>query len=608
MAWKVHFAIETPFDPMPATSSDLLVVPSAQLDANGHARFRVVPSTIDDDIERLALQEQDGGVDAEFRLFLEAQLETEDLFVDLAPQHGFVLLTAATHAATPRVLACTDDHATAQLVTTNAQLNALQIDVRSIDEALLALSSGVLWDPAAAQGRMFARIDALTALSRTMDLRALAAAPGFTALLVALDAETARFRWHELSSLLRRVGLTAHVLVDTDDGPSLVQAREAAASIIALPTALAVDGTAVSTTTAPVATSINFIAAFCRTGYGITGANLLRALSATETDLAFFPLGGVDATIADVPRLPEYLDRAAFFDDHAPSIRLSQQFDLAFHVGRGPRIGFPIFEIDRFTARELHHLRHNDRLLVCSAWAYDVLRANDVDVPVSIVPLGVDRRIFHEHVVPASSSTDTVFVQVGKIEPRKGQLDLLRAFEAAFSPTDAVRLRLYCHNPFVSSRDLDALLVPFRSSPMASRIEIVTAALPTQHDVARAMMAADCGVFCSRAEGWNLEALEMLSLGKTVIATDYSAHTEFLNAGNARLVPVTAMEPQGPGSWAAFGNAELDALVHHLRAVHEARRHGPLPVNEAGIETARHYSWEHAAECLIAAVRDTLSA
>ena len=39
------------------------------------------------------------------------------------------------------------------------------------------------------------------------------------------------------------------------------------------------------------------------------------------------------------------------------------------------------------------------------------------------------------------------------------------------------------------------------------------------------MAEAHCGVFPARSEGWNLGLVEMLSMGRHVIATDYSAHT-----------------------------------------------------------------------------------
>jgi glycosyltransferase involved in cell wall biosynthesis len=199
-----------------------------------------------------------------------------------------------------------------------------------------------------------------------------------------------------------------------------------------------------------------------------------------------------------------------------------------------------------------------------------------------------------------------VFLQVGKLEPRKGQRELLRAFEAAFTPDDAVRLVLHCYNPFITREAFDAGAAPFRASPMRDRITILSRELPTARDVAALMAGADCGVFAVRAEGWNLEALEMLAMGKTVIATDATGHTEFLTSANARLIGIDALEPAMDGAltgaWAAWGDAQHRQLVAHLTAVHAARQQGTLSVNVAGIETATRHSWEASADALLAAL------
>jgi glycosyltransferase involved in cell wall biosynthesis len=130
--------------------------------------------------------------------------------------------------------------------------------------------------------------------------------------------------------------------------------------------------------------------------------------------------------------------------------------------------------------------------------------------------------------------------------------------------------------------------------------------LPTAQDVARLMAGADCGVFAVRAEGWNLEALEMLSRGKTVIATDTTAHTAFLTTANARLIRVDAMEPAlngaVTGSWAAWGESQHEQLVTHLQSVHDERQRGALPLNTAGIDTATRLSWDASADALLAAL------
>lgn len=570
-------------------------VPSVQTGADGLPRFHVTVAEANEVCDAIAEREAGGGVDAEFRVFLDAQLESGDVFIDLAPGVGFLALSAATvPAGRIRTVVVVDRVDDGVRIRSEAERVGRSIEVQL--SSMLKLPS--LLASCGPEGRVFLRGDA----ARWETIRAALPSTGRVIAVLIDGSEHRSYR-----AELRAAGFAPHVLAATDEDAVLqpVGDEPTADPIIAL----------ASTTITPesgarpedgarvVHGAFHYIAPFCRTGYGVTGANMMRALLALQRDVAFVPISQVDRSIAQVPQLDAAIARAQTIDPQAPSVRMSQQFDLLAHVGTGPRIGFPIFELDRFHPVELQHLRAQDRLLVCSDWARTVIRGNGItDLPIDVVPLGVDRTVFHEGVKAASRSDDTVYMQIGKIEPRKGQLDLLRAFEAAFTPSDPVRLVLHCHNPFLKPEALAALIAPFKQSPMASRIELHLQPLPTQHDIAQAMQRADCGVFCARAEGWNLEALEMLSVGKWIIATDYSAHTEFLTPHNALLVDIDRLEPQGVGHWAAFGRRQHDQLVAHLRDVHARRRSGPLDVNQAGIETAMHFSWEYAATQLQRAV------
>jgi glycosyltransferase involved in cell wall biosynthesis len=351
----------------------------------------------------------------------------------------------------------------------------------------------------------------------------------------------------------------------------------------------------------------NFIAPHQRTGYGVAGANLLRALQRQGVPVEFFPMGAIDASLTDNPDLERALAAQSAFPTHAPSVRLSQALDLALHAGAGPRVGFPIFESEQFTPRELHHLRQQDALLVCTPWARDICRANGLtDMPIHIVPLGVDAAVYHPDVPAVRRGGETTFLQVGKLEPRKGQLELLRAFEAAFTPADDVRLVFACHNPFLSRDAFEAQLAPFRRSPMARRITLQISELPTSRDVATLMASADCGVFPARAEGWNLELVEMLAMAKPVIATYATAHTAYLTAENAQLITLGPPESARPagflGTWGSWGEAQHEQLVNALRAVHRARQNDTLGLNLAGLATARSLSWDNAAEAMLLAL------
>ena len=145
---------------------------------------------------------------------------------------------------------------------------------------------------------------------------------------------------------------------------------------------------------------------------------------------------------------------------------------------------------------------------------------------------------------------------------------------------------------------------------MADHIRLIPR-VANHHAIAALMRAADCGVFPARAEAWNLPALEMLSCGRYVIATDYSGPTQYLDQTNAMLITVDKLEPAADhewmpvyterkiGDWAHLGDDQVEQLVAHLRAVHERKQHGELPINQAGVATAQRLTWTNTAETII---------
>ena len=343
---------------------------------------------------------------------------------------------------------------------------------------------------------------------------------------------------------------------------------------------------------------INIISPINQLGYGIAGLNIVKAISKT-TDVALWPIGEIQVTNEkDANVCSNSIQNTSFFDCNQPCLRIWHQHDMAQFVGKGKHIGFPVFELDTFNDLELHHLRSVDELFVCSEWAKDVIKSNNIDIPVQVVPLGVDSSIF----APAKpvKKEKTVFFNCGKWEVRKGHDILIKAFNQAFSPPDNVELWMMCQNPFNSPEEEHQweLLYNHPKIRIIPRVE-------TQEQVYNIMQQVDCGVFPSRGEGWNLEALELMSCGKHVIVTDYSAHTEFCTKDNADLVTIKEKELaydgkwfHGHGSWAKFGNQEIDQLVHHMKNFNNKMR-DDYYTNEAGINTALEFSWDNSARKIL---------
>ncbi|WP_373071343.1 glycosyltransferase family 4 protein [Gemmatimonas sp.] len=594
--------------PVSATS-----IPSAQRTDDDRPRFHIPAFPDDPAWNAAAADEEAGGVASEVRVFLDAQMEAGDVLVDAAPGFGFVALSATTApGGLPTVFVAGLSGERMQALQDEAlQLGGWLDELTAVFEPGMASSISDRLDP---QGRVFVHLESAQVAAVCAWLKPWLDTERVLALCVS-DAGSST-AWPEARSTLASVGFAPCALVQRDGDAVLLPCfDEPEPVVIALPRSLVdKDDRAAGATGRPIwspeTDGFVFSTPHCRTGYGVVGSQLLRAMQARGIPVALRVIGPLDRRLAANPMLDAAVARQQSIGAQVPSVRLSQSFDLLAHTESGPRVGFTIFELDTFTPLEMSHIQGQDALIVCTEWARQVCIANGVSVPIHIVPLGVDRAIFHQAVPPESAArgrtTDTRFLQVGKLEPRKGQLELLRAFEAAFTPQHAVQLVLHCYNPFLTRSAFDELAAPFRTSPMRDRITVMSSELPNARDVAELMATADCGVFAVRAEGWNLEALEMLSMGKTVIATDTTAHTAFLTTANARLIEIDALEPAlggaVTGSWAAWGDAQHGQLVEHLRAVHTERQHGTLLPNVAGIATAERFSWEASADALLAAL------
>jgi glycosyltransferase involved in cell wall biosynthesis len=362
--------------------------------------------------------------------------------------------------------------------------------------------------------------------------------------------------------------------------------------------------------------NLNLSTSLDPTGYGYVGRSLLNELTRAGVQVALFPLS-YSVYVSDDPQDPVHmgLANARRYDPRAPSVRIAPALSQALHVGRGKHVGFPIFELDRFEVSEIHHLNQMDAILICSSWAAGVVASSGIGVPKVIAPLGVDRSIFHE-AIGEDENRDrrgdcgpTVFVNNGKWEWRKGHDFLLQAFCNAFTPSDNFVLKLLSRNTVLTDQANDSWAKVFLDSRIGNKVQLVPR-LETQPEVAAQLAECDCGAFPSRAEGWNLGLLECMSVGLTVIATDYSAHAEFVDPANCRVVHVDETEPArtgewhwAHGNWAKLGPSQMEQMVHHLREVHRLKQAGCLPRNAAGIETAKAFTWRRTAEAVLRAAQ-----
>ena len=347
---------------------------------------------------------------------------------------------------------------------------------------------------------------------------------------------------------------------------------------------------------------INLTAPINNLGYGIAGYNILKQLHSRD-GVALYPIGTPDI-MPDMSIVEECIRNQKNANTSCPSVRLWHQHDLMHHVGKGTHVGFPVFELNKFSPEEVSSLSHCDKIFVCSKWAADVIENNTSfkKSNIHVVPLGVDRTIFKERPL---SRPQTIFFNCGKWEIRKGHDILVECFNKAFNYNVNVELWMMCDNPFPNVNN-EEWINKYKSSRMGDKIRIIPRQ-KTQKDVYNIMAQTDCGIFPARAEGWNLELLEMMSCGKHVIATDYSGHTEFCTTDNTHLIKIDNLETAydgvwfdgSKGFWAEISENQKDQTVEYMRSIYVRKNDGSLSPNLAGIKTATKFSWKNSVDELL---------
>jgi glycosyltransferase involved in cell wall biosynthesis len=351
---------------------------------------------------------------------------------------------------------------------------------------------------------------------------------------------------------------------------------------------------------------LNFQSPVTYTGYGVAGYNLLISLIEQGVDVSLFPIGtplSINSSKLDLLQ-KSFKDRLSY-NHKAPSLKMWHAWDLSSRIGSGNYYVFPFFELDTINEVEQHNFKCCDKIFVASEWAKNILLKHDVKTPISVVPLGVDTEIFDYKISEnlTNKPEPYIFSVIGKWEIRKCHDILLDIFEKAFPNNENFELWVNASsdNGYITPEERGQWEAMYLNSKLKDKIKLFPH-LQSHNDIAKLLAYIDCGIYISRAEGWNLELLETMAMNKPVIASNYSAHTEFCTKDNCFLVDIDDVEPandgkyfRGQGNWAKIGQKQIDQIIDYLRYAYKNR----VQTNPNGLKTANSLSWSSSANKII---------
>ena len=164
-------------------------------------------------------------------------------------------------------------------------------------------------------------------------------------------------------------------------------------------------------------------------------------------------------------------------------------------------------------------------------------------------------------------------------------------------------------NGFLNPEQTRAWQRMYLESKLVDKVQIVPR-VNTHQDVFNIMRQVDCAVFPARAEGWNMEALEMMGCGKEVIITNCTGHTGFIDDSCRKIDMPEEFEAAYDGvffggfsKWRKFTKNSFDQLVEHMRNVHRSRV--DLKLNQLAVNRADQFTWEKSTNVLAKEIEST---
>jgi hypothetical protein len=278
--------------------------------------------------------------------------------------------------------------------------------------------------------------------------------------------------------------------------------------------------------------------------------------------------------------------------------------------GYGKIVGYFLHEGTRLHPGWSDVMNTADLVLVPSRATYNLFKANGVQVPIQIVPYGINPEIYH----PKEFERDEnyLFISVnswtGNKGDRKGTDILVKAFDEEFRPEEKVKLVLKIGTFWQKiSPEMYANSI-FQILGHVNPNILINEAYVDEKELATYYQQADCFVAPTRGEAFGLTIINAMACGLPVIVTkdNNSGHMDFCRGKDSVLWIDVAKLEQADLRFFAQGNMQpvpsIESLKKQMRYAFEHRQE-MLDKGKTNAEEISKWSWENSAKKLLEAIK-----
>ncbi len=347
-------------------------------------------------------------------------------------------------------------------------------------------------------------------------------------------------------------------------------------------------------------------------GYNLHGYYVAKTLTEMGIRVYYQFIGGtnVDEQESESAMVDDLKEGLASF--HLPQITLVHGYNNFKNSGYY-KIFFSTTEVEGIPDDWTYIFNQADEIWATSEFARQAFINSGVKKPVYNIGEGVDPNYIHPDILPFFNKPKEKFRFMSNFAwgRRKGVDVLFEAFRKEFDEDEDVCLMLKV-TPSYSGHNIQDELHLLYDRPGSAPIYIYDLILP-KWEIGRFYTMGNVFVWPSRGEGYGLPALEALASGLPVIASNYSAHLEFLTKNNKPLPGVELIDgklERYPGGDSIYYHGfhwftpSVEDLRKKMRKVYENYKDYKEKALKSSEYVRKHFNWKVSTKKIIERIKD----